>query len=289
MAIIYLARCFEGKGYVGYTKNTLNARIKSHFDLAQSNQKRGKKLCSFQIALLKHGKDSFNWSILEEFSNGPVLLQREKYWIEHYGTRTKWGNGYNDRDGGCAGGQFPKGHSTEHKKNLSNSLKETYRKRVETRSKEELSAISFKARYTERKRKDIYVKSEPISIKDILDTDENVEECYYHQELLKLMHDCLDELSETDRNVLIEWSLYTSKMLGKCHPKGSKHPVWLSISKKFVPEVSYKGAITRFLDAIQNLRLKLLEKDGWTFMTAVSYKGPWNEQGYIHNDEDTGF
>ena len=77
------------KSYVGKTTGNIIQRIQSHF---KANQDTG-----IAIAVRKHGKDAFDWEILEICPNSDTQ-QREIFWIASLDTYK--GFGYNRTPGG---------------------------------------------------------------------------------------------------------------------------------------------------------------------------------------------
>lgn len=81
MAIIYAAQNkTNNKMYIGKSINDLSIRKRKHFESALS---KNKSKTYFHKALLRYGKDMFDWLILEETTND-LLNKAEKYWIAYY-------------------------------------------------------------------------------------------------------------------------------------------------------------------------------------------------------------
>lgn len=94
--LIYKATFPNGKIYIGKTNQGLEKRKYDHLWLA----KRSKSLMA--KALLKY-QDEISWEIVEDGIVGLELSNdREKYWIEKYGSNDKK-RGYNLTDGGDGG------------------------------------------------------------------------------------------------------------------------------------------------------------------------------------------
>lgn len=89
---IYLARNKEnGKCYVGQTTQTLAMRINSHTTKAS-------RCYAFHSALVKYGRDAFEWTVIDTSDNMDDLNILEVLYIEHYNSLSP--NGYNLRTGG---------------------------------------------------------------------------------------------------------------------------------------------------------------------------------------------
>ncbi|MAX25797.1 MAG: hypothetical protein CMJ19_14960 [Phycisphaeraceae bacterium] len=99
MGQIYIAECtVNGKQYVGQTTFTMRKRKSEH----ECEAKRGCDM-PFHRAIRKHGKKSFQWSIVVDNLDDGDLDQAEEAWIEHYNTLTENGGGYNCRGAGPGG------------------------------------------------------------------------------------------------------------------------------------------------------------------------------------------
>lgn len=90
--IYKITNTINGKSYIGKTKKTFEVRFKEH--IQESKKERCKDRPLYR-AMNKYGVDVFTIEVLEETDN-PV--EREKYWIEFYGTFGS--NGYNATKGG---------------------------------------------------------------------------------------------------------------------------------------------------------------------------------------------
>lgn len=114
MGIIY-KHTIGNDSYIGYTKHTLEYRLKQHIQYAM----RGTK-SHFYNKIRKHGVDSIVSEVLEECPD-ELLTEREKYYIEKFDT---YANGMNSTKGGD-GGAIRTGmtNSEEHRKKLSLSQK----------------------------------------------------------------------------------------------------------------------------------------------------------------------
>lgn len=94
MAVIYMiTNNLNGKSYIGFTKHSVNHRIRQH----RSTHCRWKSV--IQDAIKKYGWDSFTTTILEESDDVEFLHKiREPYWISKKNTMVP--NGYNVQQGG---------------------------------------------------------------------------------------------------------------------------------------------------------------------------------------------
>lgn len=100
MPIVYKAtNKVNGKVYIGQTIRTLEERAYFHFK---------KTSCTFfHNALLKYGKENFNWEVLNETNIEEELNYYEKYWITFYKSNQRE-FGYNLTDGGRENFNFTK-------------------------------------------------------------------------------------------------------------------------------------------------------------------------------------
>lgn len=102
MGIVYLAAHREsGKAYVGITTKTLRFRLVCHIQRARLGYR-----SYFYDAIRAHGFESFDYAVLETCETKPELEAREKYWIEHLGSRPP--HGYNLTAGGQGTADVPK-------------------------------------------------------------------------------------------------------------------------------------------------------------------------------------
>jgi len=103
MGFIYKAtNTVNGKMYIGQTSRTIDVRWKEHLNDAFGRDKEKENPSVFHRAILKYGKDAFQIEQIEECDSAD-LDERERYWIEHYGT---YEDGYN----ADFGGRSNKGH-----------------------------------------------------------------------------------------------------------------------------------------------------------------------------------
>lgn len=94
--IIYkVTNLVNGKVYIGQTVRTLKGRISEHF----YNANNGLKNEFFRNAILKYGKESFEWQEIDLGYDKNDLDKKEVYWISFYNsTNRNWG--YNISIGG---------------------------------------------------------------------------------------------------------------------------------------------------------------------------------------------
>lgn len=90
--IYKITNTINGKSYIGKTKSNYERRFREH--VSETKKERAKNRPLYR-AMNKYGVDVFTVELLEETDN-PV--EREKYWIEFYGTYGS--NGYNATKGG---------------------------------------------------------------------------------------------------------------------------------------------------------------------------------------------
>lgn len=83
----------NGKAYIGQTAFSIQKRWKEHKCDAKKNRAKNRPLYE---AINKYGDDSFEISVIEECT-ADKGDERERYWIEHYGT---FKTGYNATFGG---------------------------------------------------------------------------------------------------------------------------------------------------------------------------------------------
>lgn len=92
--IIYRAMCLTtGKSYVGQTTGPLKYRVRQH-EYAAMRRKRHAK---FQVAMRRHGIDSFIWGEVATAPDAESLAALEEYYIFRFDT---FENGYNSNPGG---------------------------------------------------------------------------------------------------------------------------------------------------------------------------------------------
>ena len=92
MAYIYkIENDVNGKLYIGKTEFSIEKRFKEHISDAYKESKEKRPLYS---AIRKYGESHFHISLVEETENPE---EREKYWIEYYGS---FKGGYNATLGG---------------------------------------------------------------------------------------------------------------------------------------------------------------------------------------------
>jgi hypothetical protein len=92
MAYIYkITNDINGKIYIGKTYNSIEKRFKEH---CKDRLKRKCEQRPLYSAMNKYGVEHFHIELLEETDNPE---EREKYWIEYYGS---FKNGYNATTGG---------------------------------------------------------------------------------------------------------------------------------------------------------------------------------------------
>lgn len=100
MAVVYkITNNINGKIYVGQSKNSAEYRFNQHFREARSKLKHGKTNVSFHNAIVKYGKESFSYEVLEEIDDIQLLNEREIYWIKYLNSNDR-NIGYNIGDGG---------------------------------------------------------------------------------------------------------------------------------------------------------------------------------------------
>lgn len=84
----------NGKRYIGQTIQDLKERQRKHFTT---------NCCPyFHNAILKYGKDSFEWKIIDNGIQGEDLDRKEKFWISFFNS-DKVEKGYNLTSGGQGG------------------------------------------------------------------------------------------------------------------------------------------------------------------------------------------
>lgn len=146
--VYLITNLVNNKKYVGITHNTIEHRFDQH--IQKSRCKRGTWI--LHRALRKYGKENFKIELLEDNISKQQITERENYYICFYDT---YNNGYNMTLGGAgiSGYKHPKGFvksyinkiitpernakiskalkgksfDEEHKKKLSNSMKEFHK------------------------------------------------------------------------------------------------------------------------------------------------------------------
>lgn len=92
--IIYMhTNKINGKKYIGQTTQTLEKRLKGHFNSANTGSQ-----YPFHKALIKYGLDAFESVVLDSAYNKKELNEKEIAWIAFY--NTCHGEGYNCTEGG---------------------------------------------------------------------------------------------------------------------------------------------------------------------------------------------
>lgn len=92
MSYIYkITNIKNNKIYIGKTNRTIEERFKEH---CKDYKKRDYEKRPLYAAMRKYGAENFSIELVEETDNPE---EREKYWIEHYGS---FKNGYNATLGG---------------------------------------------------------------------------------------------------------------------------------------------------------------------------------------------
>lgn len=114
--IYFIINKINGKIYVGKTNRPQN-RWQEHLRTASDKSNNGFSV--IHSAILKYGKDSFEFIISEHYSSSAEVNQAEKYWISFL--RESGIVLYNQTDGGdgLAGLKF----TDEHRQRISNSSK----------------------------------------------------------------------------------------------------------------------------------------------------------------------
>ncbi len=103
---IYKITCLQNnKLYIGYTKHTIDHRLKTHFRCSKKSSSINNK---FANAILKYGINNFIIETIEECNDRSFALEREIYYINFYGTVK---NGYNSTKGGETGGTSNHNHA----------------------------------------------------------------------------------------------------------------------------------------------------------------------------------
>lgn len=82
------------KSYIGMTLRTIQKRWSEHLEDSKKETKQHRPLYS---AIKKYGEENFIIEEIEECFDEKIIAEREKYWIEYFGT---FKNGYNATIGG---------------------------------------------------------------------------------------------------------------------------------------------------------------------------------------------
>ena len=101
--IIYkITNKVNGKIYIGLTKQKLQSRFRGHLSDARKALKNDGRVCYFQNALLKYGKENFILEQIDQADTKEELCRKEEYWISYYNS-TDRSIGYNVSEGGEGG------------------------------------------------------------------------------------------------------------------------------------------------------------------------------------------
>ena len=131
--IVY--RCLNkanGKSYIGVTSRGLDVRKYDHLNDARIGSSQ-----HFHNAIRKYGKESFEWSILEECESWEELEKREIYYIEKFDS---FNNGYNMTLGGL-GSYGMKGERCHSSKITDIQALEIYKLLIEGKPFKEISKL----------------------------------------------------------------------------------------------------------------------------------------------------
>lgn len=157
--IIYKAtNKFNKKGYVGQTTQTLEERIKQHFNRAYQRHERDGYVFNypFYCAIRKYGVDNFEWEIVYVVATGNLNLF-EVWSIAKHETYVDFGKGYNVTIGGE--GTIGLHLSDETKKRMSDSKKGDKHPRfglhLSDEQKKHLSILNKGKKHTEEAKKKI--------------------------------------------------------------------------------------------------------------------------------------
>ena len=83
--IIYkITNKVNGKIYIGLTKQKLQSRFRGHLSDARKALKNDGRVCYFQNALLKYGKENFILEQIDQADTKEELCRKEEYWISYY-------------------------------------------------------------------------------------------------------------------------------------------------------------------------------------------------------------
>ena len=95
MPYIYkITNSINGKIYIGKTSSSIEERWKEH---KRDSIKENEKHRPLYRAMNKYGVENFSIEELEKCDTDKIACEREKYWIEYYGS---FKNGYNATKGG---------------------------------------------------------------------------------------------------------------------------------------------------------------------------------------------
>lgn len=89
----------NNKKYIGQTIQDLKERQRKHFNTSHCPY--------FHNAIMKYGRDSFEWKIIDTGEQGKDLDLKEKFWINFFETN-KRDKGYNLTNGGQSGASMTK-------------------------------------------------------------------------------------------------------------------------------------------------------------------------------------
>lgn len=94
--IIYKAEFKNGKVYIGQTTRSFKKRKREHLNALYDEN------VVFHNAIIKYGKSSIAWSVIDTADSLDELNEKEKYWIAFYNSHIhfKNSNGYNMTIGG---------------------------------------------------------------------------------------------------------------------------------------------------------------------------------------------
>lgn len=96
--IIYKAiNKINGKVYIGLTTKSLEWRIMKH---RQDHNRPNVHKAYLYRAMRKYGFENFTWEVIDTATSLKELHDKEKYWIEYYGSFNDKSKGYNSTSGG---------------------------------------------------------------------------------------------------------------------------------------------------------------------------------------------
>lgn len=134
--LIYkVTNLINGKIYVGKTVNSLAYRRRSHE--AGSLRSDG---FAFSSAIIKYGKDSFNWQVIDTAVSIGCLNEKECRWIAYF--KSHGPDGYNLTDGGE--GVLGLRHSKSSRERIGNSLRGRERQPLSEEHKRKISEANKK-------------------------------------------------------------------------------------------------------------------------------------------------